>query len=343
MRNIIFIFSLLFAFSLLSCEKEKCPTPQPPIDNPIDSIIPIDSSFGNGLDSLDDLLDVFYVNSSIGYISGAKGVLYKTTDGGHNFTKLNSGVTVGLCSIWFTSASTGFTVGDNATILKTTDGGLTWQQKTLGSASFHVRDVYFLNSNRGFIVSNSGILMVTKDGGNTWQKVTTGITEGLPDGLYAIQFIDSTTGYVGGKNGIIIKTIDAGNTWNRQSTPISGGRNALNDFAFLDAQNGFICGGDVYGTANSFLLKTTNGGGSWTQVSQPAGVSYLTDVEFINANKGYVMGGNVPNNTSTVLQTNDGGQTWSILSSNTSRLSHADLVDGKIHVVGYNGSYIVLQ
>lgn len=51
------------------------------------------------------------------------GRIFKTVDGGTNWSLLTSGTTNSLSSVYFTDANTGYAVGENGTILKTTNGG----------------------------------------------------------------------------------------------------------------------------------------------------------------------------------------------------------------------------
>ncbi|GEM_PF-593336 len=72
----------------------------------------------------------------------------------------------------------------------------------------------------------------------------------------------------------------------------------LNDVQFLDDQNGWIVGG------GGLLLKTTDGGITWTEVNVPTTLS-LNSIFFVDENVGYIGGG-----TRTILKTVDGGLTW---------------------------------
>jgi photosystem II stability/assembly factor-like uncharacterized protein len=79
--------------------------------------------------------------------------------------------------------------------------------------------------------------------------------------------------------------------------------NNLNAVTFLDGNNGWIAGD--WGT----ILKTTNGGASWT--SQSTGTSrFLRSLCFVNSNTGYAAG-----TFGTIIKTSDGGSTWSTLES----------------------------
>ena len=89
--------------------------------------------------------------------------------------------------------------------------------------------------------------------------------------------------------------------WSRQN---SGTDLLLHDIHFINADTGYVCGGDRY--TQSLILKTTNGGGTWE--TQNAGIDkVLFDVSMLDNKVGYASGYD-----NKVLRTNDGGATWNL-------------------------------
>lgn len=84
--------------------------------------------------------------------------------------------------------------------------------------------------------------------------------------LRAVQFVDADRGWAVGDQGVILATNDGGERWKLQS---SGTGAALNDVQFISPNVGFVVGGwfeaDT-GLSRGVLLKTTNGGATWTEV-----------------------------------------------------------------------------
>lgn len=103
----------------------------------------------------------------------------------------------------------------------------------------------------------------------------------------------------------IMYSTDLGESWELQFNPAG-----LNNYAnlksvyFLNASTGFIS------TSNALILKTTNGGSSWTQVYSGVPAVSFNDFHFIDNNLGYACG-----NHGWIIKTTDGGQTWDYLSS----------------------------
>jgi photosystem II stability/assembly factor-like uncharacterized protein len=126
--------------------------------------------------------------------------------------------------------------------------------------------------------------------------------------LQSIYFLNGKDGFISTYYGGLYKTTDSAKTW---TTLNSTTTLPISDIYFTDAQNGFAVGGSnsCSGTGciipGSFILKTVNGGQSWTTVYTPSTKIELTSVYFINASIGFCAGDNV------ILKTIDGGQTWS--------------------------------
>ena len=80
--------------------------------------------------------------------------------------------------------------------------------------------------------------------------------------------------------------------WIQQPSPTT---NLLRSVCFIDENTGFIVG--EFGT----ILKTTNGGTTWTSISSGTG-NTLYSVKFPDATTGYIAGDN-----GTIMKTADGG------------------------------------
>ncbi|MDI6766514.1 MAG: FlgD immunoglobulin-like domain containing protein [Bacteroidota bacterium] len=82
---------------------------------------------GNHLES------IYFTDSNTGCGVGYAGTIFKTTDGGTNWTSQSSGTTNNLRSVYFTDSNTGWAVGADGTILKTTTGGEVTSVKDMNS------------------------------------------------------------------------------------------------------------------------------------------------------------------------------------------------------------------
>jgi len=144
-----------------------------------------------------------------------------------------------------------------------------------------------------------------------WEKKTSGTTEDL----LAVAVGDQNTAWAVGKNGVICKTTDGGSTWTAQTyTPTGGGSvSEFIDISAVDTNNVWILG-YVTGTSpasNNIILKSTNGGNTWTQyLDTNLGTSKtLTSISAGDANNIWAVGMD-----GTITHTSDGGSNWTLQS-----------------------------
>ncbi len=99
-------------------------------------------------------------------------------------------------------------------------------------------------------------IYVTHDGGTTWKS-----TMPLPAAFGTIDFVDMQHGWV--TDGMVLySTSDGGQHW----TKLSPGANfeQVTDLSFVSSTTGWAIGGQS--NTSSFLLKTTDGGKTWTPI-----------------------------------------------------------------------------
>jgi len=101
---------------------------------------------------------------------------------------------------------------------------------------------------------------------------------------------------------------------NAQWTSLSSGTTFnLNSVFFTSEDTGFVTGGN---TANSVILKTVNGGVSWTIVYSKPTNDILSTITFSNSHHGFAVGGTQSGaNVPILLYTTDGGNTWNSYTS----------------------------
>lgn len=209
---------------------------------------------------------------------------------------------------YFKDANNGFVAGAER-IRKTTNGGATWDTCSYGIYWAYlngciVEGLHFVSPTEGIAAGwnfwdNCEIVFKTHDGGNTWTDIRWGnANAAFGTYLYDMHFANTTTGFCVGDLGHIIKSTDGGDNWSYLN---SGTTKGLKGVYFTSATNGFAVGDEV-------ILKTTNGGTSWT--SQSFTGVYFTDVTFTNATVGYAVASDA------VYKTTDGGTTWNVINAN---------------------------
>jgi hypothetical protein len=90
---------------------------------------------------------LYFINQNTGYCGGTNGNIYKTTNGGINFSTQTPPVNAGIRKLQFTSNDTGYAIayidGNNMFCLKTTTGGGVF----ISQVSTSVPDNFFLSQN----------------------------------------------------------------------------------------------------------------------------------------------------------------------------------------------------
>jgi photosystem II stability/assembly factor-like uncharacterized protein len=258
-----------------------------------------------------------FTDSDNGFAVGDSGTIMHTTDAGVSWVSQTSGTTLNLNDIFFIDAITSCIVGGGGIILRTTNGGITWVQQTSGTTN-DLCGVSFIDANNGWIV---GIpwstiqvnILRTTNGGTTWTQQTSGTDYPLND----VCFIDINTGIAVGGNwgmtqtdGLILRTYNGGNTWTEQPT---GTHTNLLEVVFVGA-NVWIAVGDESnwpGYDGHNILRTNDGGITWTPVLVINDWTFFNSVTFANENYGWAVGGHYPDGTGKIFFTDDGGLNWS--------------------------------
>ncbi|MFY0629808.1 MAG: T9SS type A sorting domain-containing protein [Flavobacteriaceae bacterium] len=232
-------------------------------------------SLANSDASLQRYDDVFFLDENTGWAAnGFFAAIYKTTDGGLNWTQQTDGNTL------------------------IPGGGL------------YFRNVEFLNANIGFIGTFQGKFFKTIDGGNNWSEVTN--ISPNPSGICGIDAVGSSTVYgvgVFSEPARLIKSTDSGDTW--VSTDMSAHATALVEVKFVDENLGYAAGKSATG---GIIIKTTDGGANWTEIynSGTAG-EYVWKLQILEGSSNNVIFGAIQQaaaNPGRLIKTNDAGATW---------------------------------
>lgn len=109
--------------------------------------------------------DIAFATSDTGYAVGDNGNIYKTFNGGQNWSILSSPTVLNLNAIHFATSKIGYIVGDTGLVLKTTNGGVNWLiQSTPTTQNLLAIDV--LSPLKAFAAGALGSAIKTSTGGN---------------------------------------------------------------------------------------------------------------------------------------------------------------------------------
>ncbi len=269
-RKLQYVITLLFLFSIISINSTNAQTAGMWMQQSTN-----DTNYTYN--------SVYFDNFLTGWVCGTHGKIFKTVNGGYNWTQqltnsyenyLQKIVGVPGTQYVFACGYVNNSSPSAAVILQTSNGGTIWTNNTINYLNF--KNVSFINGFTGFIIGsrtdslNTGRIYRTTNGGGG-----AGVTnyDSYPDGpilhlgtFKAISFINTNTGWITATNAItnnttLIKTTNMGVNWNITGSTING--IYINDIKFIDVNTGWACGGAVGGTSAK-ILKTTNGGVTWS-------------------------------------------------------------------------------
>ena len=257
--------------------------------------------------------DISFINENLGGAVNSSGEIYKTTNGGKNWMKQFQSDSY-FRSVGFANDSVGWagTVDSASILYLTIDGGSTWTEienipepkpkRICGMSVINDSTMYACGAFDG-----TPRFIKTTDRGKTWTVKDMYFYVGT---LIDIYFLDSQRGFLVGGNKesfpkntkpMVIYTDDGGNTWKNRFVGKNNGW--CWKIAFPTQQIGYI---SVEVFDRAYVLKTTNGGFTWTEKEIPDNYD-IQGIGFINANVGWVGG---YGNTSI---TTDGGNTWHLV------------------------------
>jgi photosystem II stability/assembly factor-like uncharacterized protein len=246
------------------------------------------------------------VNEKVIWISGQRGLVGRSTDGGTSFTwrKVKSYEKMDFRTLHAFNKKCAViaTAGTPASILRTTNGGKTWSEVYRSDDSLMFFDgVGFWDDNRGLIfgdpIKGKMFLMETFDGGKTWKEIPFADRPQLVEGEAAFAASGTTIrtlpgGHVyiatGGVKSRLWHSRDYGHHWEVFETPIIQGKPSQGIFsmAWKDALSGVIVGGDYTNNTDTAVnaFATTDGGQTWKQFE--SGIhGYYSCVEYCGYNR----------------------------------------------------------
>jgi photosystem II stability/assembly factor-like uncharacterized protein len=316
-----------------------------------------------------NLRSITFSDSLTGIAVGSNSGIFKTSDGGSSWSLKNLNPDINFNDVKFITSTRILVVGDAGAMLLSNDQGNNWQDI---SDQYQTKwiNISFLNENYGWISGSYGF-KITTDGGNSWTFQSSnnegnrvfiydanlmfrmGWTYLPPPNMEPLMHLEKSTdlgiswlsqnaghqignwraiffctpqiGYLLEDYGYLY-TLNQGEEWVESSFPNILSMNAI---CFADSSTGWAVGND--GT----ILKTTNGGGVFTDVKQ----------EENNLKIGFILSQNYPNpfnpRTNIQYQIPDNEfvslKVYDVLGNEVGTLVNAEKPSG-IYTVNFDGS-----
>lgn len=246
-----------------------------------------------------DLQAAHFLDEDVGYVAGAAGTVFKTTDGGQTWEDVSPDIAQDLHGLHFFTEELGVVVGGGGTIERTDDGGANWTPIT-SNTSETLFGVSFSDS-VGLAVGSAETILRSEDQGESWEEVR---GDFFSPGFFGVHMVDGSTGVTGGENSIFQPlfgyTSDGGMSFDFVSFYFDSNEGRIQDVHFLDPLRGFAVGRtfDFQGA----VALSEDGGETWETTLFPEA---LRAVDFATEEVGYTVGA-----AGAMLKTIDGGETW---------------------------------
>ncbi len=203
------------------------------------------------------------------------------------------------------------------TIIHTTDGGTTWVEQETGVEWGVLNAVCFVETEMAVAVGQDHgtrvpLVLWTADGGRKWSQVTLPPSQGqgyLGNVIFASDGTGWGVGHDYDESQSLLWLSSDLCAWTAQPHPTQEGAR-LSAIAFPSAMVGYAVGVIRGESAKPFMLKTANGGDTWTKVAPPLTEGTLIDIFFLDEGIGWVVGAS--GDDGLVLKTTDGGASWGV-------------------------------
>lgn len=252
-----------------------------------------------------EIIELYFVNDSIGFIGEQFRNTYRTIDGGDSWQEVN--IDIDPTGFNFVNDKVGYAFSDNGFIRKTVNGGVNWTNANLERTiePFGISGAYFFTEQEGFVVDYHGHFHKTMDGGRNWTIQSLFALRGR-----ALAFPSDSIGFAVGSE--IWKSTDGGDNWQKLLSNPYDNNTSYFSVQFLSEEIGYIGGEDAT------ILKTTDGGEAWIKLTFDIFVdrnALMLRLFFLDENIGFVAVSNGNSSTGNLLKTVDGGKTWQSQSS----------------------------
>jgi photosystem II stability/assembly factor-like uncharacterized protein len=267
--------------------------------------------------------DIFIINGKTGYAVCGDGWIAKSIDSGNTWSTVFQDAGIYFRSVEFINEQKGFAGGFSPNqiakdiFLRTVDGGATWTDLTANLdpiAQFGICGLSVADSNTIYGCGNwfkdSAYIIKSTDGGNNWQTIN---MYQYASSLIDMYFINKDTGFVTGKTSdtlqtaVILYTTDGGIHWTTKFHNTDFGEYSWKIQHLTDKI--YFASIEDLTTLKPSILKSVNGGMSWTKYYVDDLYYNIEGIGFIDSLRGYT-GGGYDNS----YESEDGGVTWKVTS-----------------------------
>lgn len=220
------------------------------------------------------LRSIEFMDANNGFAGSLNHSVYRTYDGGTNWTEIDLGITpvpAGICGLSAPNTSTIYGCGlwaGPAFIIKSSNGGSNWSYIDMSAYATRLVDIHFTSADTGFVTgtanpaSNGGIILYTTDGGANWTPKCT--TNTNTDIVWKIQRLDAQHWFASiysepvNDDTRMLRSTDGGMNWTMYT--VADSYTYSETIGFMDTLHGWTGG-------EGALWETADGGDTWHEVA----------------------------------------------------------------------------
>lgn len=269
-----------------------------------------------------------WLDENIGFLYDQNRHIFKTTDGGNNWTLVtDTGVPSNLRHLVALSETELVAYVFASSIFRSTDGGVTWvNNTTIGEGQFGLRFAGIHNNGNDFWISSWGTeILYSTDGLQT----ATSQFPGLRPSFEGVAFPSNEIGYVLQERMGMFKTTDGGDTWTQLTNDFF---TVSRDFLVLDEETVII----PYNSSGPQI--TEDGGQTWAPLfpEDIQDTTYVFHIEQLPGGRLYLFG------SVHGAYSDDGGDTWDVIYHGFGTFPRSMVfIDDQHGVVGSDGGKIL--
>lgn len=189
------------------------------------------------------------------YLGTVGNGIYRSTDGGNNWTQINNGIT--SMQIWTINhcGNTIFASSNGGMVYKSIDGGSNWILSNTGISSTAIVRKFVLAYGKIFATTTNNGVIISSDNGDTWTQHNAGIVGLVAEPLMAVQ-----SDLFVGVNQKVYKYDSGNQNWIMQSNGLFN--NTVGSLTYID-NNSQVTLFAATSNAND-VSKSIDGGSNWT-------------------------------------------------------------------------------
>lgn len=261
----------------------------------------------------------------------ANSAILQSTDGGANWSSQYSGTTLPLRGLAKISATTAWIAGDQGMLLNNANTFSLWTAQNLSQPS--IAAISGIAADSVWALTTTGSMLTTQDDGTSWSARPVPALANAS----GLRVVNAKRAWVATTMGTVSHTTDGGITWNTQVFDPLHTVDPIHVYTAIEVipassneqEVVWAIGLDKTVQADKGYLRISNdGGANWSEYHVP--VESITQVALVDKSNAWLIGIQTVqgNPTSVIFKTQDGGQTWKMVTwASSQRLTSITAID----------------